>query len=96
MKVTSVIRRPVVTEKSTLARERSNVVVFEVSMDATKIDVKRAVEKLFDTQVADVRTYIAHGKMKRQGRFMGRRPDWKKAIVRLKDGAKVPDFVQGA
>jgi len=46
--------------------------------------------------VADVRTYIAHGKMKRQGRFMGRRPDWKKAIVRLKDGAKVPDFVQGA
>ena len=96
MKVTSVIRRPVVTEKSTVAREQSNVIVFEVAMDATKVDVKRAVEKLFDTQVADVRTYIAHGKVKRQGRFMGRRPDWKKAIVRLKDGAKVPDFVQGA
>jgi large subunit ribosomal protein L23 len=96
VKITSVIRRPVVTEKSTLARERTNVVVFEVAIGATKIDVKRAVEKLFDTQVADVRTYIAHGKVKRQGRFMGRRPDWKKAIVRLKDGAKVPDFVQGA
>ena len=96
MKPTDVIRRPLVTEKTTFAREGSPVAVFEVAVDATKIDVKRAVEKLFDTQVADVRTYIAHGKMKRQGRFMGRRPDWKKAIVRLKDGAKVPDFVQGA
>ena len=55
-----------------------------------------AVEKLFGTKVADVRTSLAHGKMKRQGRFVGRRSDWKKAYVRLRDGEKVPDFVEGA
>jgi large subunit ribosomal protein L23 len=96
MKPTDVIRRPLVTEKTTIAREGGPVVVFEVARNATKVDVKRAVEKLFGSKVAAVRTQIAHGKFKRQGRFEGQRPDWKKAWVRLKAGEKVPEFMEGA
>ena len=96
MKPTQVIRRPLVTEKTTVAREGSPVVVFEVARDATKIDVRRAVEKLFGAKVASVRTQIMHGKIKRQGRFAGQRSDWKKAWVRLKAGEKVPEFMEGA
>ena len=96
MKATQVIRRPLVTEKTTIAREQgSQVVVFEVAREATKIDVRRAVEKLFGVKVAGVRTQIAHGKFKRQGRFEGQRPDRKKAWVRLKAGEKAPDFIEG-
>ena len=95
MKPTDVIRRPLVTEKTTVAREGSAVIAFEVARDATKIDVKRAVEKLFGSKVAAVRTQIVHGKIKRQGRFAGARPDWKKAWVRLKAGEKIPEFVEG-
>jgi large subunit ribosomal protein L23 len=96
MKVTSVIRRPIITEKSAVAREASQTVVFEVARRATKVDVRRAVEQLFGAKVADVRTSIVHGKMKRQGRFVGQRPDWKKATVRLRDGEKLPEFFEGA
>ena len=96
MKLTDVIRRPLVTEKTTVAREQSAVVVFEVARNATKVDVKRAVEKLFGSKVATVRTQLQHGKFKRQGRFEGQRPDWKKAWVRLKPGEKVPEFMEGA
>ena len=96
MKPTEVIRRPLITEKTTIAREQgSEVVVFEVAVGATKIDVRRAVEKLFGVKVAGVRTQIAHGKFKRQGRFEGQRSDWKKAWVRLKAGEKMPEFVEG-
>ena len=95
MKDTQVIRRPLVTEKSSIAREKGEVVVFEVARNATKVDVRRAVEKLFGTKVAAVRTQLVHGKFKRQGRFEGQRPDWKKAWVRLKAGEKVPDFIEG-
>jgi large subunit ribosomal protein L23 len=95
MKPTEVIRRPLITEKTTVAREGSPVIVFEVARGATKIDVKRAVEKLFGSKVAGVRTQIMHGKVKRQGRFSGQRPDWKKAWVRLKPGEKIPEFVEG-
>ena len=95
MKPTDVIRRPLVTEKTTIARETGEVVVFEVARNATKIDVRRAVEKLFNIKVLSVRTQIQHGKFKRQGRFEGQRPDWKKAWVRLKAGEKVPDFIEG-
>ncbi len=95
-KLTEVIRRPLITEKTTVARETSTVVVFEVALDATKIDVKRAVEKLLGAKVASVRTGIAHGKFKRQGKFMGQRSDWKKAWVRLKAGEKVPEIFEGA
>jgi len=96
MKHTQVIRRPLITEKTTIAREKGEVIVFQVAMDATKVDVRRAVEKLFNTQVASVRTQIQHGKFKRQGRFQGQRSDWKKAWVRLRAGAKVPEFFEGA
>ena len=95
MKPTDVIRRPLVTEKTTFAREGSPVAVFEVAVDATKIDVKRAVEKLFGSKVLSVRTQISHGKIKRQGRFSGQRPDRKKAWVRFRDGQKVPEFLEG-
>jgi large subunit ribosomal protein L23 len=95
MKPTAVIRRPLVTEKTTVAREGSPVVVFEVAVGATKVDVKRAVEKLFGSKVLSVRTQIGHGKFKRQGRFSGQRSDWKKAWVRFRDGQKVPEFLEG-
>ena len=96
MRATQVIRRPHITEKTTIAREAGEVVVFEVARDATKIDIRRAVETLFGTKVASVRTQLMHGKFKRQGRFEGQRPDWKKAWVRLKAGEKVPDFMEGS
>ena len=96
MKLTSVIRRPLITEKTTVARERGAVVVFEVAREATKIDIKHAVEKLFGSKVQSVRTQLQHGKFKRQGRFEGQRPDWKKAWVRLRAGEKVPEFMEGA
>jgi large subunit ribosomal protein L23 len=96
MKSTDVIRRPLITEKTTVARERSLVVVFEVAREATKVDIKRAVEQLLGSKVASVRTQLMHGKFKRQGRFAGQRPDWKKAWVRLREGEKVPEFLEGA
>jgi large subunit ribosomal protein L23 len=96
MKLTDVIRRPLVTEKTTLLREDGRTLVFEVASAATKVDIKQAVEKLLGSKVEGVRTSIAHGKMKRQGRFIGQRPDWKKAYVKLREGEKVPEFLEGA
>jgi len=96
MKQTDVIRRPLITEKTTLLREEGRTLVFEVASGATKIDIKRAVEKLLGAKVEGVRTSIAHGKMKRQGRFVGQRPDWKKAYVKLREGEKIPEFLEGA
>ena len=96
MKPTDVIRRPLTTEKTTIARETSTVIVFEVATGATKIDVRRAVEKLFGAKVQSVRTGIMHGKVKRQGRFSGQRSDWKKAWVRLRAGQKLPEIFEGA
>jgi large subunit ribosomal protein L23 len=96
MKLTDVIRRPLVTEKTTLLRENARTIVFEVAAGATKVDIKRAVEKLLGSKVELIRTSIAHGKMKRQGRFMGQRSDWKKAYVKLREGEKIPEFLEGA
>jgi large subunit ribosomal protein L23 len=96
MKQTDVIRRPLITEKTTLLREDGRTLVFEVAPQATKIDIKRAVEKLLGAKVAGVRTALAHGKVKRQGRFVGQRSDWKKAYVKLKEGEKIPEFLEGA
>ena len=96
MKISEVIRRPLITEKTSTMREDGRTIVFEVAPQATKVDIRRAVEKLFGSKVESVRTAIAHGKVKRQGRFAGRRPDWKKAYVRLRDGEKLPDFLEGA
>ena len=96
MRQTEVIRRPIITEKTTLQREAGETIVFEVALHATKVQVKQAVEHLLGAKVANVRTAINHGKLKRQGRFSGQRPDWKKAYVRLRAGEKVPDFLEGA
>lgn len=96
MKLTDIIRRPLITEKTTVIREDGRTLVFQVAVDANKIDIKRAVEVLLGSKVESVRTSLAHGKFKRQGRYIGRRPDWKKAYVKLRDGEKLPDFLQGA
>jgi len=96
MKLTDVIRRPVITEKTTVMREDGRTLVFQVATDANKIDIKRAVEALFGSKVESVRTSLVHGKVKRQGRYAGRRPDWKKAYVKLREGEKLPEFLQGA
>ena len=96
MKITDVIKRPLVTEKTTVIREDHRTLVFEVASAATKVDIKRAVEKLLGSKVEGVRTAISHGKMKRQGRFVGQRSDWKKAYVKLRDGEKIPEFLEGA
>jgi large subunit ribosomal protein L23 len=96
MNETEVIRRPIITEKTTILREDGRVIVFEVAMRATKVDIKHAVERLLGSKVSTVRTAISHGKVKRQGRFVGQRPDWKKAYVRLRAGEKVPEFLEGA
>ena len=96
IKITDIIRRPLITEKTTVIREDGRTLVFQVARGANKIDIKRAVEQLFSIKVQNVRTSLAHGKVKRQGKFAGRRSDWKKAYVRLKDGEKLPEFLEGA
>jgi large subunit ribosomal protein L23 len=95
MKTQEVIRRPLITEKSSVQREDKNIVAFEVHRDANKIEVKRAVEAQFKVKVAEVRISRMHGKMRRQGRFVGKRPDWKKAYVRLAEGEKQIEFFEG-
>jgi len=90
-----VIRRPMVTEKSTRQKEESRQYVFEVHRDANKIEIQSAVERLFKVKVLQVRTSNVLGKVKRLGRRYGKRPDWKKAIVTLKEGDRI-DFFEGA
>lgn len=90
--VYNVIRRPIITEKALTTREAEGSLVFEVSVAASKTEVKQAVEKLFNVKVAAVRTANVEGKERRRGKFSGYLPDWKKAYVRLKAGEKVPDF----
>ena len=95
MRVQEVIRRPLITEKSTLLRDEKNIIAFEVDRRANKIEVKRAVEAQFKVKVAEVRVTLVHGKTRRQGRSVGRRPDWKKAYVRLAPGEKPIEFFEG-
>jgi large subunit ribosomal protein L23 len=96
MKITDVIRRPLITEKTSILREDGKTIVFEVATGANKVEIKRAVEQLLGSKVASVRTSISHGKFKRQGRFVGQRSDWKKAYVTLREGQKIPEFLEGA
>lgn len=91
----TVIRRPVITEKSTDLKTDRNQIVFEVERGANKIEIKQAIEKLFKVKVTQVRTMIMEGKKKKVGRRVGKRPDWKKAIVTLKEGDTI-DFFEGA
>jgi large subunit ribosomal protein L23 len=96
MKQTDIIRRPLITEKTSILREDGRTIVFHVAPNANKIQIKRAVEQLLGAKVASIRTNIAHGKIKRQGRYAGQRPDWKKAYVKLREGEKMPEFLEGA
>ncbi len=96
MNLTDIIRRPLITEKTSILREDGRTIVFQVAAAANKSEIKRAIESLLNTKVESVRTAIAHGKVKRQGRFAGRRSDWKKAYVTLKEGQKMPEFLEGA
>jgi large subunit ribosomal protein L23 len=96
MKQTDVIRRPLITEKTSIQREDGKTIVFEVAAGANKVEIKRAIEKLLGAKVAGIRTSIVHGKIKRQGRYAGQRSDWKKAYVTLREGQKMPEFLEGA
>ena len=87
-----ILLRPIVTEKSMIARESSNQFVFKVHPDASKLDIANAVEKAFSVKVLEVRTINVLGKKKRRGRIMGKRADWKKALVRLAEGETIKYF----
>ena len=91
MELHHIIRRPLVTEKSTLMRE-GNQYLFEVDPRANKIEIKQAIETLFKVTVLEVRTLPVRGKAKRLGRFQGKLPDWKKAIATLKAGDSIELF----
>ena len=94
MEIHKVIRKPLVTEKGVTAKDEHRTLCFEVAREANKTQVKQAVERLFKVKVAEVRTANMEGKMRRRGRFVGYRSDWKKAYVKLKAGEKVPDFAE--
>ena len=94
MNIYEVIRKPLVTEKGVTAKDEHRTLCFEVAQAANKAQVKQAVERLFKVKVAEVRTANLEGKMRRRGRFVGYRHDWKKAYVKLKAGEKVPDFAE--
>jgi large subunit ribosomal protein L23 len=89
-----VIRRPLVTEKSNIGRERSNLVTLAVDPQANKHEIRRAVEELFDVNVIEVRTMRQPHKTRRVGKHAGRKPEWKKAIVRLAEGQSI-EFYEG-
>ena len=87
-----VLRLPVITEKSTHVKESLRTLTFKVARDANKQEIKDAVQQIFKVKVDSVRVANFHGKTRRQGRFVGRRPDWKKAYVTLKAGEKMIEF----
>ena len=89
-----VILRPVITEKSTWLKETNREVCFEVDRRANKVEIKKAVEHLFKIKVESVRVQNRRGKMRRVGRNEGRRKDWKKAYVRLKEGEKMIEYFE--
>lgn len=89
-----IIRKPVITEKGLAVKETENTLVFQVAPDATKTEIKQAVQTIFKVKVDSVRTANFPGKERRRGKFTGHRPDWKKAYVKLKSGEKMPEYAQ--
>ncbi len=87
-----IIRRPLITEKGTELKHHANQYFFEVAKDANKLEIKHAIESLFRVKVLQVRTLSVQGKEKRVGRFLGRTPDWKKAVATLKEGDTIESF----
>ena len=88
----AVIKRPLITENAVDKHDLSNTYVFEVHKDANKIQIKKAVEKLFEVKVLSVNTANMHGKLKRHGMSIAHRPDWKKAYVKLAEGSAIELF----
>ncbi len=89
-----IIVAPLITEKTTLIKERRGALAFRVDRRANKVEIRQAIEKLFNVKVASVRTENVRGKVKRMGRYAGRRPDWKKAYVTLKPGEKTIEYFE--
>jgi large subunit ribosomal protein L23 len=90
----TIIKRPLVTEKGVTKKDSEQTLCFEVAAGANKTQIRQAVQSLFKVKVADVRTSITAGKLRRRGRFAGYRSDWKKAYVRLKAGEKMPEYAE--
>ena len=89
-----IIIRPVVTEKTNIQKEAANQVTFEVDRKANRLEVRRAIERIVNVRVTNVRTMQVRGKFKRRGRVLGKRRDWKKAIVTLRPGERI-EFFEG-
>jgi large subunit ribosomal protein L23 len=89
-----VIKRPLITEKSTIQKESNNQLTFEVDRKANRVEIKKAVEGIFKVKVAGVRTIQVMGKFKRRGRILGKRNDYKKAVVKLMPGERI-EFFEG-
>jgi large subunit ribosomal protein L23 len=90
-----IIKRPLITEKTSIQKEAANQLTFEVDRKANRVEIRRAIEKIFNVKVEAVRTMQISGKIKRRGRTLGKRRDWKKAVVRLRPGERI-DFFEGA
>ncbi len=88
----NIVIAPIITEKSERQVSANNTYTFKVSINANKIEIKHAIEKIFAVKVVDVNTIRMLGKPKRLGKYSGKRPDWKKAIVTLRDGDKIAEF----
>ena len=89
-----IIKRPLITEKTSIQKEVYNQLTFEVDRRANRVEIKRAIEKIFNVNVAGVKTMQVKGKTKQRGRIAGKRRDWKKAIVTLMPGERI-DFFEG-
>ena len=88
----SIIRYPSITERNTILRSSRNSYVFDVAPSSTKTEIRAAVEHLFNVRVISVNTMVVKGKKKRHGRFVGHRPNWKKAIVKIAEGQSIDKF----
>jgi len=89
-----IIKRPLISEKTSIQKEAANQVSFEVDRRANRVEIKRAIEKIFNVRVSSVKTMQVKGKIKQRGRIVGKRKDWKKAVVKLSPGERI-DFFEG-
>ena len=89
-----IIKKPIVTEKGVAKKEAERTLCFEVAADANKTQIRNAIQTLFKVKVAEVRTSITSGKLRRRGKFAGYRADWKKAYIRLQAGQKMPEYTE--
>ena len=90
-----ILHEPHITEKTSMAKETENKVVFRVPVKSNKVEIKKAIQAIFNVGVMNIKTINVKGKVKRQGKSIGRRSDWKKAIVRLKEGDTI-EYFEGA